>query len=187
MKRIRFAPLVLIVALAAGVIVGPSPAAESPVAAAPSGAAADDPDDSNPGVRARSRSGPRGPNVGRTDGRAEVERLRGQVAYLDPETGQLRETAPEGARWPVVDPAFVRSVTGAHDDVRQYELPNGWAVAGRPGGFRSSLMATVDADGTVRLKHVSATALRGEAPAAGDGSPAESPAQHDDEGDDDVR
>jgi hypothetical protein len=76
----------------------------------------------------------------------------GQVAYIDPETGQLTTELPAGARWPVATPEFVRSLS--KDDVTVRTLPSGAVIASRPGGFRSSMLATLDENGVIRFKHV---------------------------------
>ena len=73
-------------------------------------------------------------------------------AYVDPETGELTEppedAAPEEA--PVAD--FSTSEEGLV--VEPHPEPDGGVMVDLQGRFRSPLVATVEADGKVKIKHV---------------------------------
>ncbi|MDX1388792.1 MAG: hypothetical protein R3344_06355 [Acidobacteriota bacterium] len=76
-----------------------------------------------------------------------------RVVYRDPATGELTSTRPEGVA-PPEDPALAeRGVGDFHRNVEVIYHENGMIEFRRPGGFRVKLVATLDEDGNLAVRH----------------------------------
>ncbi|MDX1387625.1 MAG: hypothetical protein R3344_00425 [Acidobacteriota bacterium] len=76
-----------------------------------------------------------------------------RVVYRDPETGQLTSTRPEGVA-PVEDPTLAeRGVGDFHRGVTVIRHDDGTLEFTRPEGFRVKLVATLDENGNLTVRH----------------------------------
>lgn len=80
----------------------------------------------------------------------------GQTAYVDPRTGRLVSHPPPDVEALEIPPDLAIALDSSHAHVRVKRLPNGMMIAEKPGGFRTATIATLDEDGELKLKHVSA-------------------------------
>ncbi len=86
-----------------------------------------------------------------------------RVVYRDPATGELTSTPPEGVA-PVEDPTLAeRGVGDFHRGAELIRHDNGMLEFTRPEGFRMKLVATLDEDGNLTVRH-STEASPGDAP-----------------------
>jgi len=72
----------------------------------------------------------------------------GMKAYADPQTGALLPAPPAGARPEPASPEFSQSAVG----LREEPAPGGGVMVDLQGRFQSAMVATVGADGSVRIE-----------------------------------
>ena len=76
-----------------------------------------------------------------------------RIVYIDPATGRLTERPTDSRLALVLHEEFVNTLS-SHKGVVVETRQDGTIVISRPGGFRSAVMATIDAGGRVHTHHI---------------------------------